>query len=241
MMLCLDAGNSRLKYGLYADGEWLVQAALNYAELDQLPALLPQAPQGMIICNVAGAAVAAKLENLAKTLGLKPHWFVSSAAACGVQNGYALPTQLGADRWAALIGARGMHAGNAVVVMSGTATTIDVLDASGQFCGGVILPGLSLMRGALAAGTAGLPLAAGNFDALPRNTDDAINSGAIQATLGAIERISHQAFAQSPLESNLCLVSGGAADVLLPHLQLPCQAVGNLVLEGLARYAAQIN
>ena len=241
MMLCLDAGNSRLKYGLYADGEWLALGALNYAELDQLPTLLPQAAQGMIICNVAGAVVAAKLEGLAKELGLTPHWFVSTASACGVQNGYALPAQLGADRWAALIGARGMHAGNAVVVMSGTATTIDVLDASGRFCGGVILPGLTLMRAALAAGTAGLPLAAGSFDALPRNTDDAISSGAIQATLGAIERIAQGAFAQSPSDSNLCLLSGGAADVLVPHLQLRCRQVGNLVLEGLARYAVQIN
>lgn len=236
MMLCLDAGNSRLKYGLFGDGQWLVQGALNYAELKQLRALLPQPPQRIIICNVAGPQLAATLNDFAKELGLTPHWFASTASACGVQNGYAQPTQLGVDRWAALIGARGLHTGNAVVVMSGTATTIDTLDANGNFCGGVILPGLDLMRAALAKGTAGLPLAAGNFAALPRNTDDAISSGAIQATLGAIERIATQAFVGSPDGNNLCLVSGGAADVLLPHLKVPSRQVGNLVLEGLARY-----
>lgn len=241
MMLCLDAGNSRLKYGLFSDGHWLIQGALNYAELEQLRALLPYSPRQILICNVAGAEVAAILKNFADALTLTPHWFASTASACGVQNGYALPTQLGTDRWAALIGARGIHTGNAVVVMSGTATTIDALGADGNFCGGVILPGLDLMRAALAKGTAGLPLAAGSFAALPRNTDDAISSGAIQATLGAIERIAAQAFRDSPNANNLCLVSGGAANLLLPHLNLPKQHVGNLVLEGLARYGATLN
>ncbi len=244
MMLCLDAGNSRLKYGLFGAGQWLIQGAMNYAELDQLRAQIqqaPQQPQQIIICNVAGAEIAATLKNFAEELGLMPHWFASTASACGVQNGYALPTQLGTDRWAALIGARGLHRGNAVVVMSGTATTIDTLDAAGNFYGGVILPGLDLMRAALAKGTAGLPLAVGNFATLPRNTDDAITSGGIQATLGAIERIAAQAFANSPNADNLCLVSGGAAGMLLPHLKLPKRQVGNLVLEGLARYGATLN
>lgn len=241
MMLCLDAGNSRLKYGLFGDGQWLIQGALDYAELDQLRALLPRSPQQIIICNVAGAEIAARLESFAKQLKLTPHWFVSTSSACDVQNGYALPTQLGTDRWAALIGGRGLHTGNALVVISGTATTIDTLDADGNFCGGVILPGLGLMRAALAKGTAGLPLAIGSFAALPRNTDDAISSGAIQATLGAIERLAAQAFAGSDYDNNLCLVSGGAANVLLPHLKVPKRYVGNLVLEGLARYGATLN
>ena len=68
MMLCLDAGNSRLKYGLFGDGQWLVQGALNYAELKQLRARLPQPPQRIIICNVAGPQVAATLNDFAKEL-----------------------------------------------------------------------------------------------------------------------------------------------------------------------------
>ena len=236
MMLCLDAGNSCLKYGLFSGGQWHVQGTLDYAELDQLRQRLSAIPQRLIVCNVAGAEVAGMLEQLATTFGLKPEWFSSTHSACGVTNGYSLPTQLGADRWAALIGARGMHTGNSVVVMSGTATTIDVLEAGGKFCGGVIIPGLMLMRRSLASGTADLPMADGNFDALPRNTSDAIASGAIQATLGAIERIASKAFADSKETDNLCLVSGGAADVLVSHLQIPCRAVTNLVLEGLVRY-----
>jgi type III pantothenate kinase len=236
MMLCLDAGNSRLKYGLFGGGRWLVQGALKYSELGDLRERLPATPERLIVCNVAGAAIALQLEAWAGTLGLEPEWFLSSDSSCGVTNGYALPTQLGADRWAALIGARGIHTGNALVVMSGTATTIDVLDAAGNFSGGVILPGLSLMRRALASGTAGLPLANGSFVVFPSNTSDAIESGAVQATLGAIERIAGDAFAGAKDADNLCLVSGGAADVLAPHLQVRCRVVPNLVLEGLLRF-----
>ena len=236
MMLCLDAGNSRLKYGLFSDGQWVVQGALEYAEIDQLSDRLPRAPKRVIICNVAGVEVAASLDRLVNALGLEAEWFASDLSACGVSNGYALPTQLGADRWAALIGARGIHAGNAVVVMSGTATTIDVLDRAGHFHGGVILPGLSLMRRALANGTAGLPLAMGEFEPLPRNTNDAITSGAMQATLGAIERMAALSFSTTLNGDGLCLLSGGAAAMLAPHLRVPHRLVDNLVLEGLARF-----
>jgi type III pantothenate kinase len=124
------------------------------------------------------------------------------------------------------------------VVMAGTATTIDVLDAAGHFRGGLILPGLDLMRKSLARNTAGLPEARGAYRDLPTNTDDAIVSGALHATLGAIERMAEQVC--RPASADFCvLLSGGAADMLAPHLDLPLQRVDNLVLEGLARVAAR--
>jgi type III pantothenate kinase len=181
---------------------------------------------------VAGKAIRRRIEALAAGLGRPLDWLTSSAAACGVSNGYDNPGQLGADRWAALIGARSLHAGAAIVVMAGTATTIDALDGDGRFRGGLILPGLALMRAALARNTADLPHAAGHYRPLPTNTDDAIVSGAIHATLGAIERMR----ATLGMDT-LCLLSGGAAGKLAPHLELPLRQVDNLVLEGLARYS----
>jgi type III pantothenate kinase len=119
--------------------------------------------------------------------------------------------------------------------MAGTATTIDALDASGLFRGGLILPGLTLMRAALARNTAGLPHATGRYRSQPTNTDDAIVSGAVDATLGAIERL-HATLG----EDALCLLSGGAAAELAPHMGVPCRLIDNLVLEGLARYSQTI-
>lgn len=230
MILCLDAGNTRLKYGLFDGSGWRGQGALAHDAFDNLRAQLPARPTRIVACNVAGDAVRRRIEALSARLGLPLDWLTSSAAACGVRNGYDRPQQLGADRWAALIGARALHAGACVVVMAGTATTIDVLDDTGQFRGGLILPGLALMRTALARNTADLPHAAGHYRAQPTNTDDAIVSGALHATLGAIARMR--------ADAALCLLSGGAAGELAPHLGLPCRLVDNLVLEGLARYSA---
>ena len=153
------------------------------------------------------------------------------AEQCGVKNGYQDPAQLGADRWAGLIGAHRLHEGACLVVNAGTATTIDVLDAGGVFQGGVILPGVYLMRRALAGNTAQLLLTAGEYKALPRNTADAIASGCLLASAAAIERMFVRVSGQS---GAVCLLSGGAADSLSPLLDIPLLRIDNLVLEGLA-------
>ena len=231
MILCLDAGNTRLKFGLRAGSEWRTQGALDYAAFDSLAQQLPVPPTRIIACNVAGESARQRIEALAARLRVPFDWLKSSAVACGISNGYDRPQQLGADRWAALIGARALHDGPCVVVMAGTATTIDALDAQGRFRGGLILPGLALMRSALAQNTAGLPHAKGRYRALATSTDDAIVSGALHATLGAIERV------RATQENDVtCLLSGGAAVELVPHMSRPYHVVDNLVLEGLARF-----
>lgn len=234
-ILCLDAGNSRLKCGLHDGGGWRMQGVLNYAAFDDLGAELTERPTRIVACNVAGEAVRQRIEALADRLDLPLDWLTGSSAARGMINGYDRPEQLGADRWAALIAAHALHAGPAVVVMAGTATTIDALDGSGRFRGGLILPGLSLMRTALASNTADLPDALGRYRSQPTNTDDAIVSGSIDATLGAIERLRATLGREA-----LCLLSGGAAAELAPHLNPPCRLVDNLVLEGLARYGQSL-
>jgi type III pantothenate kinase len=235
MRLYLDAGNTRLKYGVHDGQAWHVRAALAHAEIEQLPEHLAAAavkPVRLVACNVAGDAMQARIEMLAARLALPLTWLRSDAAGGGVRNGYEVPAQLGADRWAALIAARALGGGAAVVVLAGTATTIDLLAADGEFQGGLILPGLTLMRQSLARHTADLPEARGAFRARPTNTDDAIVSGALHATLGAIERMRAQLGSAAQ-----CIVSGGAAAALLPHLAPPARQVEHLVLEGLHRFA----
>lgn len=234
MILCLDAGNTRLKWGLREGRAWRIQGACALDDSAGIAALLPAVSEHVLACNVAGDAVARRIEDVVAPFGVPLEWFKSTAVCCGVTNGYDNPAQLGADRWAALVGARGLHAGAALVVMAGTATTIDVLAADGRFRGGLILPGLDLMRQVLARNTAGLPEARGTYRDVPTNTDDAIASGTLQATLGAIERMGCR-LAGADFR---VILSGGAAEALAPHLDLPLLRVDNLVLEGLARVAA---
>jgi type III pantothenate kinase len=233
MILRIDSGNTRLKWGLREGDGWVDQGAVAHARAGDLQ--LAQAPARIVACNVAGTAGNTAIAALARRYGIAVEWVRSQAAQCGVTNRYDAPEQLGADRWAALIGARSLRPEACVVVMCGTATTIDVLDGDGVFQGGLILPGLDMMRAALADSTADLPTARGEYRALPRNTFDAIASGAIQATLGAVGRMA------VPLGANAaCIVAGGAAQLLTPHLALPHRVVDNLVLEGVARIAAAL-
>lgn len=232
-VLCLDCGNTRLKWGLWDGHRFGAQGVLAVAEL---PAM-EMAARRIVACNVAGDAGRRPIEALAGRLGVPLDWVQARDRQCGVVNGYDHPAQLGADRWAALIGARALRGTACLVVNAGTATTVDVLDDEGVFRGGLILPGLAMMRETLAAGTANLPIDAGDFRELPTNTFDAIASGGVHATAGAIERMFSR-IAASP--GAVCLLSGGAAPALAAQLALPVERVDNLVLEGVARIAGEL-
>lgn len=230
MILCLDCGNTRLKWGLLdAQGEWHARGALELARLDFLRAALIDQPafDRVVGCNVSGADNA---ERIAAQLDVAPEWVLPQRQQCGVKNGYRKAAQLGADRWASLIAARALHRGSCLVVNAGTATTIDLLDAEGAFLGGLILPGLQLMRELLADNTADLPLATANHRAIPTDTHAAIVSGALEATAGAIERM----YARLQDEHAICLLSGGAAADVRPQLAIPVQNIDDLVLRGVA-------
>ena len=234
MILAVDCGNSRLKWGLHENGGWRKAGAVPVSELDRLEKswrrLRPA--DKVVVANVAGRSVRKRLESLFARRSMVPAWVEAKRHECGVTNAYGRPDQLGPDRWAALIGAWSILHGPCLVVTAGTATTADVLRGDGRFVGGVILPGIDLMKRSLARGTAELPLARGRFSVAPRNTADAIETGCLLAQAGAIER----AFATME-HGATCVLSGGAARRIARHLSIPVRLVDNLVLEGVVRIA----
>lgn len=258
MILAIDCGNTRVKWGLCeagvrevdASGQapgapaasgWHALGAAPLADIARLEAdwsSMP-APSRIVIANVAGeSARRALLEPLAR-FAVEPRWISAQAVQCGVTNGYADPGQLGADRWAALVGAWHLLRGACLVVHAGTATTVDMLSAQGLHCGGIIIAGVELMKRALAQHTAGLPLAQGRFAGEPRCTADAIESGCLHAQAGAIERMYARLEGLAGIEAGaVCLLAGGNAGRILPLLGIPVRAVDNLALEGLARIGA---
>ena len=233
MILAVDCGNSRLKWGLH-DGGWREAGAVPVSELARLEKIWKKfvPADKVVVANVAGQSMRKRLENLFARRSMAPEWVKAKRYECGVTNAYGRPDQLGPDRWAALIGAWSILRGPCLVVAAGTATTVDVLRGDGRFVGGVILPGLDLMKRSLARGTAQLPFARGRFSAEPRNTADAIETGCLLAQAGAIERT----FAAME-HGAACVLAGGAARRIARHLSIPVRFVDNLVLEGLVRIA----
>lgn len=193
-------------------------------------------PSAVAIASVAGESVAQALAALCARWSLQPLWIAGAAEQCGVVNRYADPAQLGPDRWSALIAAHALHPGACLVICTGTATTIDALTASGDFLGGVIVPGIDLMHEALAAKAARLGAVRGAFAAFPRATRDAITSGAIQATCGAVERMRTQMLEAAAGEPEI-LACGGSAALLAAHLGRPVRVREKLILEGVLRIA----
>jgi type III pantothenate kinase len=238
MILAIDAGNSRIKWGLWVDRGFIAQGAL---PTDRAPELahawhVLARPTRAIGSCVAGAQVRAAIDAVLAPWKVATEWIVSGREQCGVRSHYADPAQLGSDRWAALVGARSRFNEACVVVDAGTAVTVDALTASGNFLGGLILPGLRLMSDTLAAGTARLARERGEVQVFPRNTADAIASGAVQAVCGAIDRMRAAMQAAGDIQPRVVL-SGGAAEALVPQLAEPVSLVPTLVLDGLIEIA----
>lgn len=240
MLLLIDAGNTRIKWALVADeaapGDWLSFGSLAHADLAPfLPLSSAASIKRVLMSNVAGESFAARLSAVLQGMGVPAsavEVFRAQPECAGVRNGYAQPTQLGSDRFASLMGARHRFPDQRLLVITcGTATTIDALEADGRFIGGMIVPGLGTMAESLALSTALLPSveSAVRERVFADNTREAIVSGCLTAQVGAI--LHAMAQRQNPVAR--CVLSGGAAPYIAPHLPIPFDAVDNLVLLGL--------
>lgn len=232
-MLLIDAGNSTLKWAVVDAGQWRAQGRSDYADWTDLKAALT-AGATCFIASVADTAREVALAALLNEAGLAAVWLKAEAVFGDLKNSYRDPQQLGVDRWMGLIGARQRTRDPVLVVSAGTALTVDALTADGVFLGGVIVPGFALMRQALQQGTAQVVDVAGEMQAFPRTTADAVHSGILAALCGAI-RQQYAQLAEVAGKLPRCLLTGGDAAMLLPHLNLtlPVESIPALILEGI--------
>lgn len=247
--LALDVGNTRLKWACYRtpliQAPLLAQGAVFLENIDKLAEQewhqIPP-PKLILGCVVAGDAIKQRVMEQMEHWDVSPSWVVPTAQAAGVRNGYDHPARLGADRWVALIGARHrlLARGQAVpcvVVMVGTAVTVDAMDAEGQFLGGIILPGHGMMLRALEAGTAGLHVPTGQIRDFPTNTSDALTSGGTFAIAGAVQRMVEHITAHTA-QAPVCFMTGGAGWKMGPSMSVPYELVDSLIFDGLLAMAS---
>ena len=250
-MLLLDMGNSRVKAGLLADGRIDALGSLPTACLDAPDWLVDlgidaNAIDRVVVASVAGGPRDALLVRALAAAGLPEAEFARvRRTACGVTCAYPEPDRLGVDRWVALLGARALTARPVCVADAGSALTVDALDAQGLHLGGLISPGLAMMREALLAGT-------GNLAEFSRNSRDvsgplfaadtrpAIDRGTREAAAGLVDR-ALRALAAHAGEVPDLIVTGGDGPRLLADLAAgpggpaPGRYEPDLALVGLAR------
>ncbi len=244
MILLLDIGNTRIKWMRLKDGATGRMDARVHADEQMKSAITAAfdgpAPERVVACNVAGPLVGKALsEYCHEKFGLNPEFLISSDVRCGVTNGYTDPVRLGADRWAAVIGAFRQFGGPACVIDAGTAITVDAVKADGTHLGGLIAPGPQTMRRALADATAGLhDLGEGQLALLCKDTRSAIWSGGWHTAAGFLERMHNMVGRELGPETKFILTGGDAKrlDSLLPGRFVLCP---ELVLLGLAAVAGE--
>ena len=248
--LALDVGNTRLKWALYdrphPQASLLAQGAEFLENIDRLSdgpwAKLP-VPHQMLGCVVAGDAIKRRVQEQMELWDFTPQWVVPSLSEAGLTNGYDHPSRLGSDRWVAMIGARQRMLASGqvrplVVVMVGTAVTVEAIDEHGGFLGGLILPGHGIMLRALESGTAGLHVPTGEVRHFPTKTSDALTSGGTYAIAGACERMV-QHLREHTGQEPVCVMTGGAGWKMAPSMSVRFELVDNLIFDGLLAIAAQ--
>jgi type III pantothenate kinase len=246
MKLLVDIGNSRVKWatldksGLndshsFQRAKTGIKASLNKAWKDLSDI------EAVYVANVGGDKLAEQLsEWMQKNWQLSPEFVSSEKKRFGVTNAYDEPEKLGIDRWLSLIAAR-QHARQAQCVIDcGTAMTVDIISKTGQHQGGMILPGLSLMRSSLAASTDALTEDPGEqeFKTLATNTFSAIQAGTLYSVSATLERIIND-LKQTFNDQVRFIITGGDAEQLLPLLPDDINHYPDIVLRGLAFYVRQ--
>ncbi len=239
--LLLDLGNTRLKWTWrFAVPGASLMSALTHAVPDKTSGVwdalfLEARPQKIWLASVAGAHADDLITEIKQRWGCDVIRLRTPGHFHGWTNSYEVPERLGVDRFLAMLGARDLAANSGlVVVMAGTALTIDVLDEKGVHQGGLIVPGPSLMRSSLHRATAELPQVSASNVSLGRSTADAIGAGSVRACVALIATVA-QDFPAAKL-----VISGGAAAELTPGLTLAApHCVDDLVLRGLRFYVGR--
>ncbi len=244
LALLIDVGNSRIKWTLadLSQVHWQPMqltasanhTAIGVTDLSIFPSkdvaawqaalhtqLQSITPAVIFISHVASQSIRVQLQTFLQQLAptITPQWLQAETNLDFLINGYADPSRLGCDRWAALCAAAQLLPGQATLVSTfGTATTLDALLPSTEgmrFIGGQILPGYQTMLASLHQNTAQLPLADGKLADFGLNTNDAIMSGCVAAQLGAF-MIQYMRLKQLHGSAPTCLLSGGGAQQAAP-------------------------
>jgi len=247
--LLLDMGNSRLKSAVLSEARQLTEFVFKpydgLAPIEILGQHLDSYAliESVTMVSVLGDEFHQQTVKLLKQRDVPLRWVASEANSQGVINNYRRPTQLGSDRFVALVAARkAFPAECCVVVDCGTAVTVDALNARGEFCGGVIIPGLKLWSDSLIKRAGQLnEHQIEDTELFARDTAQAIGSGSIFGLTSAIEGISLRMTKQLEKSNQantevMLIICGGDAELVGRYSYLKFELMPHLVLMGLAEY-----
>lgn len=240
MWVC-DLGNTRLHWAWREAGELRRRDAALWRD-QAYQAVWRPGESEVVVVSVAADTVEQTLQAWLRDQGATTVRFPRSRRRQGgVTNAYRDVTQLGADRWAAMVAAHARHTGPLAIIDCGSAISVDILDRDGRHCGGAILPGLGMMDAALTQTTA--RIASGDIGVAPdlgASTSECVSAGVRDAAVGGVHRVldaARRKLGATPRR----ILCGGDASRLRPYLE-PVTPDPDLVLWGavlLAKHDAE--
>lgn len=244
MILAVDIGNTHTVIGAYRsrslEHRWRISTDISRTSdeyrilLTGLLAGLPLPLRGAALSSVVPTAVSAVgpvLEEL--TDGRVT--VVGPGVRTGIEIRIDNPREVGADRVVNAIGAVQRFGAPVLVVDFGTATTVDVIDAGGAYCGGAIAPGAQVAGDALAAAASALRRVelAEPKRAAGRNTTEAVQSGLVFGWAGLVDGLVRRIRAEQDLGDLPVVATGGLAHLIGPVCETITHIEDDLTLRGL--------
>ena len=233
MNLYVDAGNQFVKW-LYGNqqGKFPSRSENLRLHIDEHWSSLSPV-HAVYVANVAGDEVMHSIEQWATAQNATSTFISPKKNLCGVKNSYVNVSELGADRFAAILGAWSLVQNAVIVVDCGTAGTVDAIDSTGVFVGGSILPGFHLSQSLLWERASGISEHRKPEPVLPsQSTREAVSSGALFSMVGGVDRLIDEYSRLLDAQPTL-LLAGGDAMLLAKHSRHEFINEPNIVFTGL--------
>ncbi len=247
MLLAIDAGNTNIVFAVFSGGELLgrwrsvmraERTADEYAVFLRSWLAAAKLDPGQLKAAIIGSVVPDANFQLARLgidhLGLHPIFVGDPRLDLGLKVKIDRPEEVGADRIVNAVAVKAQYKPPLLVVDFGTATTIDYIDAKGDYCGGIIAPGANLSLQALHMAAAKLPRVAVTRPAkiIGTNTVGAMQSGIFWGYIGMIEglvkRVQQEAGRKMPV-----IATGGLAGLFATATNIFTHRDSDLTLRGL--------
>jgi type III pantothenate kinase len=241
MQLLLDTGNTNTHLGLANSHRVVRQAKIPTADwftgaARRLVAeFVKTAPlKGAALCSVVPGATPLIVRTV-ECLWDLPCLQLNYKTVRGLGIDYPKPATIGPDRLANAVAARHWFGAPVVIVDFGTAVTFDVVDAGGNYSGGIITPGLAAMTDYLHERTALLPrIRIREVDtAIGKSTEEAMLVGAVHGYRGLIRELLQELKRELKARSLPVVATGGYAGVIAAKLPQIKSVQPLLTLEGL--------
>jgi len=197
MITLIDIGNSRTKYVQLIDGELSATSQLDNKDFNPVyfAKHFSQASK-VVVANVANSKLTVELAVWCQSKNIGFTQVHSEKQKNTLISAYQKPTQLGIDRWLALLAATHLYPQQSVLIIdAGTATTVDLVASNGQHQGGWILAGMQALFNSILSHSTLVHAESKTAPSLAfgSNTTDNVNNACWAATLGMVNQAITQA------------------------------------------------